>query len=163
VAWRRFGLLRVSRRLWVRVPPGQRFLKSAAVAQRDRAAEKIPGPWIPATKSTDVVKGRVTSIQRALRPPQAAGEGCGFEARLLRKKQKLKQQTRTDRSHRVSRDGGVQRYFVSNTMRVIPANSARFFLPARICKEVGRGEGQGYFACGAGGRGFDSRLAYRNS
>jgi hypothetical protein len=34
----------------------------------------------------------------------------------------------------------------------------------RLCavqfEEVGRGEGQGYFACGAGGCGFESHLAH---
>jgi len=54
--------------------------------------------------------------------------GCGLEARLLRKEQKLKLQTRTARSHRVSRDGGVQSYFVANTMRGAskPRYSVRF-------------------------------------
>jgi len=30
-----------------------------------------------------------------------------------------------------------------------------------VANEVGRGEGQGYFACGAGGRGFDSHLVHQ--
>jgi hypothetical protein len=63
-----------------------------------------------------VVKVRVTSSKRALRP-LCGRRGCGLEARLLRKEQKLKLQTRTARSHRVSRDGAVQSYFVSNTTR----------------------------------------------
>ena len=54
--------------------------------------------------------------------------GCGLEARLLRKEQKLKLQTQTARSHRVSRDGAVQSYFVPNTLRgaLKPRYSVRF-------------------------------------
>src|SRR5262245_35864002 len=86
-----------------------------------------PRPPIPATRITGVVKVRVTSSKRALRP-RCGRRGCGLEARLLRKEQKLKLQTRTARSHRVSRDGAVQSYFVWNTMRGAskPRYSVRF-------------------------------------
>ena len=62
------------------------------------------------------------------------------------------------------RDGAEKSYFVCQTMRGCRFAALLNFPPgANLPKgdEVGRGEGQDYFAYYAGGRGFDSHLAKR--
>jgi len=141
------------------IPTGCESCRSSVVEQR----KKNPGPLIPATTKP------MWCRYALLRPKERSGqpERCGIEKPPASHEaiaQTIK--TRTDRSHRISRDGAEKGYFVCETTRDCgPATLLDFPPGANLPKGdgVGRGEGQGYFAYYAGGRGFDSHLVHRNS
>ena len=138
------------------IPTGCESCRSSVAEQRkkSRAADSRHN-------KTDVVEVRVTSSKRALR---ATGEMRHRKAACFARGNSSNNQARTDRSHRISRDGAEKGYFVCETTRDCgPATLLDFPPGTNLPKgdEVGRGEGQGYFAYYAGGRGFESHLVHR--
>jgi len=138
------------------IPTGCESRRSSVVEQR----KKNPGPLIPAT--TKPMWWRYALLVQKSAP--GSRRDAASKSRLLPKRQWLKQLTRTDRSHRISRDGAEKGCFVCRTTRDCgPATLLDFHPGTNLPKGdgVGRGEGQGYFAYYAGGRGFESHLVHQ--